>query len=61
MKPNLPITPLDLLRQRNIEGERIEPYCRRRSQPTVKAGWNPEAVLHSMCAFANDFHNGASG
>lgn len=22
-----------------------------------KAGWNPEAVLHTLCAFANDIHN----
>jgi ATP-dependent DNA helicase RecG len=22
-----------------------------------KAGWNPESILNSICAFANDFHN----
>ena len=26
-----------------------------------KAGWNPQAVLHSICAFANDFHNLGGG
>jgi predicted HTH transcriptional regulator len=29
-----------------IESERIE----------LKKGFNPEAILHSMCAFANDFN-----
>ncbi len=26
-----------------------------------KAGWNPEDVMHSMCAFANDIHNWGGG
>jgi ATP-dependent DNA helicase RecG len=30
-----------------LEWERLE----------FKAGWDPLAVLHMMCAFANDFHN----
>jgi len=47
----LPINVEDLLRQRTVEGERIE----------YKAGWNPEAVLHTVCAFANDFHNLGGG
>jgi ATP-dependent DNA helicase RecG len=47
MNPKLPINLDDLLRQRTIEGERVE----------YKAGWNPEVVLHTICAFANDFHN----
>jgi predicted HTH transcriptional regulator len=47
----LPINLNDLLHQRTIESERIE----------YKAGWNPEAVLHSICAFANDFHNLGGG
>ena len=47
----LPININDLLRQRTIEGERIE----------YKAGWNPVAVLHTICAFANDFHNLGGG
>lgn len=47
----LPVNIDDLLRQRTIEGERVE----------YKAGWNPEAVLHTLCAFANDFHNLGGG
>jgi ATP-dependent DNA helicase RecG len=47
----LPINLADLLRQRTVEGDRIE----------YKAGWNPESVLHSLCAFANDFHNLGGG
>ncbi len=41
----------DLLLQRTIEGERVE----------YKAGWNPQGVLHTVCAFANDFHNLGGG
>ena len=26
-----------------------------------KAGWNPQRVLHTICAFANDFHNLGGG
>lgn len=51
MTTKLPINLADLLRQRTVEGERIE----------YKAGWNPESVLHTMCAFANDFHNLGGG
>lgn len=51
MPSKLPINLADLLRQRTVEGERIE----------YKAGWNPESVLHAMCAFANDFHNLGGG
>lgn len=51
MPSKLPINLADLLRQRTVEGDRIE----------YKAGWNPESVLHSMCAFANDFHNLGGG
>ncbi len=47
----LPVNIDDLLRQRTIEGERVE----------YKTGWNPEAVLHTLCAFANDFHNLGGG
>lgn len=45
----LPINLLDLLRQRTVEGERIE----------YKAGWNPDAIIRTLCAFANDFENRA--
>jgi len=51
MTPKLPINLADLLLQRTVEGERIE----------YKAGWNPEEVLHAICAFANDFHNIGGG
>ena len=51
MTGKLPIDIDHLLRQRAIEGERIE----------YKAGWNPQSVLHTICAFANDFHNLGGG
>ncbi len=51
MTGKLPINIDHLLRQRPIEGERIE----------YKAGWNPQSVLHAICAFANDFHNLGGG
>ncbi|WP_218313938.1 Fic family protein [Halomonas sp. 18071143] len=51
MTPKLPININDLLHHRTIESERIE----------YKAGWNPEAILHTLCAFANDFHNLGGG
>ena len=51
MTGQLPINIDNLLRQRTVEGERIE----------YKAGWNPKAVLHAVCAFANDFHNLGGG
>ena len=51
MTPKLPINLYDLLRQRTIEGERVE----------YKAGWNPQSVLRTICAFANDFHNLGGG
>ena len=51
MTGKLPINTDHLLRQRPIEGERIE----------YKAGWNPQSVLHTICAFANDFHNLGGG
>lgn len=46
----LPLDIDDLIRQRKVEGARIE----------YKRGWNPEKVLHSVCAFANDIDNLAS-
>ena len=51
MTGKLPINIDRLLRQRTVEGERIE----------YKTGWNPKSVLHSICAFANDFHNLGGG
>jgi ATP-dependent DNA helicase RecG len=47
----LPVNIEDLLHGNTIEWERLE----------FKQGWNPEDVLHSMCAFANDFHNWGGG
>ena len=47
----LPVNLQDLLRQRTVESERIE----------YKAGWNPDAVLRTVCAFANDFENLGGG
>jgi len=47
----LPINISDLLRGAPVEWERLE----------FKEGWNPLAVLHTLCAFANDFHNLGGG
>lgn len=47
----LPININDLLHGKSVEWERLE----------FKAGWNPLVVLHSICAFANDFHNLGGG
>jgi ATP-dependent DNA helicase RecG len=51
MSSKLPINLSDLLRQRTVEGERIE----------YKAGWNPDAIIRTLCAFANDFENLGGG
>jgi len=48
---SLPIAITDLLHGRSVEWERLE----------FKTGWNPQEVLHSMCSFANDFHNLGGG
>lgn len=47
----LPINIEELLHGKTIEWERLE----------CKQGWNPEDVIHSMCAFANDLHNWGGG
>ena len=47
----LPINLEDLLRQRTVEQDRIE----------YKAGWNPDAIVRTLCAFANDFENLGGG
>ena len=47
----LPINIKDILSSGKVEWERLE----------FKAGWNPEDVLHALCAFANDFHNLGGG
>lgn len=46
-----PINIRDLITGKTVEWDRIE----------FKAGWNPEEVLHSMCAFANDINNWGGG
>ncbi|MHB8762844.1 MAG: Fic family protein [Deferrisomatales bacterium] len=51
MSSKLPINLNDLLRQRTVEGERVE----------YKAGWNPDAIIRTLCAFANDFENLGGG
>ncbi len=47
----LPINLSALLHGHAVEWERLE----------FKAGWNPQDVLHTVCAFANDFHNLGGG
>ena len=47
----LPINIEELIHGRTVEWERLE----------FKQGWNPEDVMHSMCAFANDLHNWGGG
>ncbi|HVC94796.1 MAG TPA: ATP-binding protein [Pirellulales bacterium] len=47
LSSRLPINLEDLLRQRTVERDRIE----------YRAGWNPDAIVRTLCAFANDFEN----
>lgn len=47
----LPVNIESLLRGRSVEGDRIE----------YKAGWNPDPVLRTVVAFANDFENLGGG
>ena len=47
----LPINVADLINQRVVENARIE----------YKGVWNPEPILHSICAFANDIDNWGGG
>lgn len=28
---------------------------------SLKTGWNPDDIYHSVCAFANDYNNDADG
>jgi len=51
MTSKLPINLEDLLRRRTVEDERIE----------YKKGWNPDAIIQTLCAFANDFENLGGG
>jgi ATP-dependent DNA helicase RecG len=47
----LPININELVNGRVVEWERLE----------FKRGWNPEEILHSICAFANDLNNWGGG
>ena len=47
----LPVNIDDLVNHRKVEWARIE----------YKEGWNPEKVLHTLCAFANDIDNWCGG
>jgi hypothetical protein len=47
----LPFNIRKLLSGLIVEWERLE----------LKRGWNPLSVLHTLCAFANDFHNLGGG
>ena len=47
----LPINVSDLINRRVVENARVE----------YKSDWNPEPILHSICAFANDIDNWGGG
>jgi hypothetical protein len=47
----LPISISSLFHGKAVEWERLE----------FKEGWNPLEALHTLCAFANDFHNLGGG
>lgn len=47
----LPINIEDLIHRRVVENARVE----------YKGDWNPEPILHSICAFANDIDNWGGG
>ena len=47
----LPVNIEDLVHGNVIEWERLE----------FKKGWNPEKIIHSICAFANDLNNWGGG
>ena len=48
---SLPVNINDVLHGHCVEWERLE----------LKRDLNPEAILHTLCAFANDFHNLGGG
>jgi ATP-dependent DNA helicase RecG len=47
----LPVNIDTLINGRSVEWERLE----------FKKGWNPIDIIHTICAFANDFHNFGGG
>lgn len=48
---SLPINIKDLIHGKAIEWERLE----------FKKDWNPEPIIHTICAFANDINNWGGG
>jgi len=48
---SLPVNITELIQQRVVESARVE----------YKRDWNPEPILHSVCAFANDIDNWGGG
>lgn len=51
IKMALPINIHELLNGKTVEWDRIE----------FKKGWNPQEIIHSICAFANDINNWGGG
>ncbi len=47
----LPVNISDLINGRTVESARVE----------YKRSWNPETIIHSVCAFANDIDNWGGG
>jgi ATP-dependent DNA helicase RecG len=47
----LPVNIPDLIHGQTVEWARLE----------FKQGWNPEEIIHTLCAFANDLHNWGGG
>ena len=47
----IPLKIETLLEGRIVEHDRVE----------YKTGWNPNAIIHSICAFANDYDNTNGG
>jgi ATP-dependent DNA helicase RecG len=47
----LPVNTSALIKGRVVEWERLE----------FKRGWNPEEIMHTVCAFANDINNWGGG
>lgn len=48
---SIPVNISDLINRRIVESTRIE----------FKSDWNPEPIIHSICAFANDIDNMGGG
>ena len=47
----IPVNIYELINRTIVESTRVE----------FKADWNPEAILHTICAFANDIDNMGGG